>query len=393
MAGNENLKNAKRAKKDEFYTQLSDIEKELRHYKEHLKDKIILCNCDDPYESNFFKYFAMNFNFLELKKLIATCYCSSPIMGEQLSFIDINTLNIKDERKHAYKIEITEVRDENNDGAVDLADVEYLLKNKKNVLTLLEGDGDFRSEECVKLLKEADIVVTNPPFSLFREYVAQLIDYNKKFIIIGNVNAISYKEIFSYIKSDKLWLGKSIHSGDREFRVPDDYPLKASGFRIDEKGRKYIRVKGVRWFTNLDFKERHEDLILYKKYSEEEYPKYENYNAVNVDKTAEIPCDYYDVMGVPITFMDKYNPDQFEIIALGIVGSCDFTNNRKMEILNKNGKSTGRFTYNAKGTLYRKYNDIKDRQPAFKDCKTGDLYSSIYARILIRRRKNEYRTT
>ena len=296
----------------------------------------------------------------------------------------------KTTERNPYKIEITEVPDVNGDGAVDLTDVEYLIKNKKNTLTLLKGDGDFRSNECIELLKEADIVVTNPPFSLFREYVATLMKYNKKFIIIGNVNALTYKEIFSLIKNNKIWLGASIHSGDREFRVPDSYPLNASGVRIDEKGNKYIRVKGVRWYTNLDYNERHEDLILYKKYNKEIYPQYENYNAINVDVTTDIPCDYDDIMGVPITFMEKYNPDQFQIVALGITGSCDFTNERKMEILDKNGKPTGKYTINAKGTLYRKYNAERDKiAPAFKDCESGELYSSIYARILIKKRSNQ----
>ena len=203
----------------------------------------------------------------------------------------------------------------NGDGAVDLSDIELLLKSDKNVLTALDGDGDFRSEESIAFLKEADIVVTNPPFSLFREYVAQLIEYNKKFLIIGNINAVTYKEIFPLIKANKMWLGRSIHSGDREFRVPDDYPLNASGTRIDEEGKKYIRVKGVRWYTNLDYEARHDNLILYKHYTPEEYPKYDNYDAINVDKTNEIPNDYDGVMGVPITFLDKYNPDQFEIVA------------------------------------------------------------------------------
>ena len=219
-------------------------------------------------------------------------------------------------KRHPYKIEITEVIDSNGDGAVDLTDVEYLLRNKKNALTLLTGDGDFRSDECVEILKEADIVVTNPPFSLFREFVAQLVEYGKQFLIIGNVNAITYKEIFPLIKDNKLWMGYSIHSGDREFRVPDDYPLMAAGYRIDDDGRKYIRVKGVRWFTNLDYTERHTDLELWKSYSPDIYPQFDNYDAINVDATADIPEDYYGVMGVPITFLDKYNPDQFEIIGL-----------------------------------------------------------------------------
>lgn len=380
------MDNAKRNKADEFYTQLADIEKELRHYRDNFKDKIVFCNCDDPYESNFFKYFAMNFNFLGLKKLIATCYDNSPIAYSQLNFFGENK-SVANKNRHPYKIEINEVKDYNKDGATDLADVEFLLKNKKNSMSLLKDDGDFRSQECIDLLMQSDIVVTNPPFSLFREYVEQLISCNKKFIIIGNVNAISYKETFKLIKDNKLWLGQSIHSGDREFRVPDTYPLKAAGFRVDENGVKYIRVKGVRWFTNIDFKERHEDLILYKTYNDKEFPKYCNFNAINVDKTTEIPSDYNGLIGVPITFLDKFNPDQFEIIALGIVGSIDFTTERKMEILDKEGSPTGKYTINAKGTLYRKYNpEIDTKPPAFKDVETGELYSSIYARVIIKRR-------
>jgi hypothetical protein len=294
---------------------LVDIEKELKHYKEQFSGKVIYCNCDDPFESNFFKYFAMNFNFLGLKKLIATCYTGSPVAGEQLSLLDIESVKkINTEAKHPYKIEITEVHDENEDGAIDLSDVEFLIKHKNNALTLLNGDGDFRSAECIELQKEANIVVTNPPFSLFREYIAQLIEYEKCFIILGNVNAITYKDVFRLFAENKVWLGQSIHSGDREFRVPDHYPLQAAGFRTDENGVKYIRVKGVRWFTNLDFKERHENLTLFKKFSPEEYPTYDNYDAIEVSKTADIPYDYEGVMGVPITFLDKYNPEQFEIV-------------------------------------------------------------------------------
>ena len=311
---NSNLSKANKAKKDEFYTQLSDIENELRHYKDFFRDKTVFCNCDDPYESNFVKYFALNFNILGLKKLIATSYATSPIMYTQLDLFGGGTDFKSEEGRKPYKIEISEVKDYSGNGAVDLDDFEMLLK--KNPPEILKGDGDFRSDECVELLKEADVVVTNPPFSLFREYVAQLEGYRKKYIIIGNVNAITYKEIFPLIKENRLWLGASIHSGDREFRVPDNYPLEAAGYRVDEHGIKYIRVKGVRWYTNIDYSERHEDLILYKRYTPEEYPKYDNYDAINVDKTSEIPCDYYGVLGVPITFMDKYNPDQFEIIGL-----------------------------------------------------------------------------
>ena len=315
------MRNAQKNKNDEFYTALADIEKEMKYYKEYFKGKVVFCNCDDPFESNFFKYFAMNFNYLGLKKLISTCYAGSPIVTEQLSLFDVKGLVIKkEEAKKPYKIIITEVDDSNGDGAVDLSDVEYLIKNKKNTLTLLEEDGDFRSKECIELLKESDIVVTNPPFSLFREYVAQLVKYQKDFLIIGNVNAIAYRDFFHLIKENKVWMGASIHSGDREFRVPSSYPLKASGTRIDEHGNKYIRVKGVRWWTNLDYKERHEKLILYKKYTPEEFPKFDNYDAINVDKVSDIPYDYKGLMGVPITFLDKYNPEQFKIIASSQTG-------------------------------------------------------------------------
>ena len=331
MAKNENLRRASREKNDEFYTQLVDIEKELAHYKQHFKDKVVFCNCDDPYESNFFKYFAMNFNYLGLKKLICTSYHQSPVAWAQLSLFENEQVIIKTEGgKDPYKIEINQVDDFNYDGAVDLADVKWLLQNDKNSLTVLKGDGDFRSRECVGLLRQADIVVTNPPFSLFREFISQLVEYDKQFIVIGNVNAITYKEIFPLIKENKLWMGYSIHSGDREFRVPDDYPLNASGYRIDENGYKYIRVKGVRWFTNMDYVERHTDLDLWKKYTPEEYPKFDNYNAINVDVTADIPEDYYEEMGVPITFLDKYNPDQFEIIdGIGRYSILDNENTKK----------------------------------------------------------------
>lgn len=309
---NKNMSAAMAAKKDEFYTQLSDIEKELRHYWPHFRDKVVLCNCDDPYESNFFKYFALNFNQLGLKKLVCTCFDGSPVQGNEL-VLDFGDFS-DDPKKMAYKVEITEVKDLNGDGAVDLADVQYLLKNDKNAISMLKQHGDFRSAECMELLEEADIVVTNPPFSLFREYLGQLMEHRKKFLIIGNVNAITYKEVFPLIKDNKVWLGPSITSGDRKFNVPDYYPLKAAGCGIDPDGRKYIRVKGVRWFTNLDHNKRHEEMDLICRYSPEEYPNYDNYNAINVDKTSDMPCDYPGVMGVPITFLDKYNPEQFEII-------------------------------------------------------------------------------
>lgn len=314
MASNKDLNKANKAKKDEFYTMLADIEVELKHYRKHFRGKTVLCNCDDPFESNFFKYFAMNFNYLGLKKLIATCYQGSPVIGEEFEQLSMFEMDGETPKRHPYKIEITEVIDANGDGAVDLSDVEYLLRSKKNALTLLNGDGDFRSNECVEILKEADIVVTNPPFSLFREFVAQLMEYGKQFLIIGNINAITYKEIFPLVKQNKIWMGYSIHSGDREFRVPDDYPLEAAGSRVDCEGRKYIRVKGVRWYTNMDYVERHTDLELWRSYSNEKYPAFDNYRAIEVGATADIPEDYDGIMGVPITFLDKYNPDQFEIL-------------------------------------------------------------------------------
>lgn len=328
MAKNTDLGAARTAKKDEFYTQLTDIEKEMRYYRKHFKGKTVLCNCDDPFESNFFKYFALNFNRLGLKKLIATCYYSSPIVGQQLQYgYDANgqmTFSFEDKAveenksKRPYKAVVTQVYDKKGDGGVDMLDVAELFRSGENELVELEGDGDFRSPECLDLLDEADIVVTNPPFSLFRDYVAVLMEHQKHFIIIGNVNAITYKEIFPLIMENKLWFGASIHSGDRKFYVPDDYPLNAAGCGVDEDGKRYIRVKGVRWYTNLDLKQRHEEMILVKRYSPEEYPKYVNYNAIEVAKTSDIPCDYAGLMGVPITFLDKYSPEQFEIVGFSL---------------------------------------------------------------------------
>lgn len=351
------LRNARREKKDEFYTQLADIELEMKYYKEQFRDKIVFCNCDDPFESNFFKYFAMNFNHLGLKKLICTCYASSPIAWVQLSLFDNANVVVKTESgKQPYKIEITEVLDYNGDGAVDLFDVEYLLKNQKNTLSILQGDGDFRSQECIELLKKADIVVTNPPFSLFREYIAQLVEYRKMFLIIGNVNAIAYKEVFPLIKNNKMWLGCSIHSGDREFQVPDSYPLNAAGTRVDSNGNKFIRVKGVRWFTNLDNKDRHEIMPLYKKYNPEEYPTYDNYDAINVATTADIPYDFDGIMGVPITFMDKYNPEQFEIVGMGTGDTA------KVIGVKKNYRGRTDLAYTANGKQQCPYNRILIRR-------------------------------
>lgn len=293
-SANRNLRSAKSSKKDEFYTQLPDIENEIKHYKKHFKGKIVLCNCDDPRVSNFFHYFAYNFEELGLKKLITTCYKNQ-------------NAELFSENKSEQAIYLEYGGDKNKNRIPDPEEIG---------IEHLKNDGDFRSPECIELLKKADIVVTNPPFSLFREFVAQLIEHDKKFVIIGNQNALTYKETFKLVKENKLWFGNSIHSGDREFGVPKDYPLNAASSRTDEDGNKYIRVKGVRWFTNLDYEERHKDLILYKKYNEKEYPKYDNYNAINVNITKDIPMDYSGVMGVPITFIDKYNPEQFEILGM-----------------------------------------------------------------------------
>ena len=334
QTANKNLRSAKTDKKDEFYTQLSDIEKELKHYKNHFKDKVVLCNCDDPRVSNFFHFFSYNFEKFELKKLIATCYKSQD-----------SDLFSQNNSERAIYLEYT--GDKNGNNVPDLSEIG--IKH-------LQGDGDFRSKECIELLKQADIVVTNPPFSLFREYVAQLVEYDKKFVIIGNLNALTYRDIFKLIKEDKLWFGHSIHSGDREFRVPQDYPLNAAGSRVDEEGNKYIRVKGVRWFTNLDYTERHEDLLLFKTYSPEEYPTYDNYDAINVDITKEIPMDYPGVMGVPITYIDKYNPDQFEI--LGMASSAGY--NEEIVGIPFMGDKDARPLINGKNTYARVF--IKNKK-------------------------------
>lgn len=357
----ESFDNAKKSKADEFYTQLADIEKEMNHYKDFFKGKTVLCNCDDPRISNFFKYFALKFNELGLKKIITTCYKNQ----------EVDLFSQNDCEKAVY-IEYT--GNPNDPTSTDFSTIE---------VKELKGDGDFRSQECIELLKQSDVVITNPPFSLFREYVAQLIKYDKKFIIVGHQNAISYKEIFSLIKENKLWLGYGFKGGAAHF-INTHYEDYASAGDHKEG---MIRVSGVVWFTNIDIKKRHEELVMYKTYNPEEFPKYENYEAINVDKSTDIPMDYDGVIGVPITFLDKYSPDQFEIVGLGIVGSCEFTNERRMEILDKNGVPTGKYTVNAKGTLYRKHLESDKKPAAFKDCETGELYQSIYARILIKRKK------
>lgn len=286
-ATNRILQDAKKAKKDEFYTQLADIERELRHYKAQFKDKVVYCNCDDPRVSHFFHYFSYNFEKLGLKKLITTCYKSQEV--------DLFSQN---DSEQAICLEY--YGDKNNNNVPDLDEIG---------IKSLKGDGDFRSAEAIDLLKQADIVVTNPPFSLFREYVGQLMKYDKKFLIIGHQSAITYKEIFPFIKENKLWLGYGFKRNMAHF--VSHYEDTATD--ADHKDG-MIRVSGVQWFTNMDLSKRHEDLILYKAFDPADYPKYDNYDAIEVSKTREIPMDYKGVMGVPITFLNKYNPDQFEIV-------------------------------------------------------------------------------
>ncbi len=328
---NSNLHKANKAKKDEFYTQLVDIERELKHYKEQFKNKVVYCNCDDPFESNFFKYFAANFNALGLKKLITTSYSGSPIAGGQLPLLEVKGL--KPTGKEPFKIELNEITDTNADGAVGLTDVESLLKNNANIAMPLKGNGDFRSKECIDLLKQADIVVTNPPFSLFREYVGQLIEYNKNFLILGDQNATTTKDFFQLFKENKIWLGYD-NGGTKWFQVPDDYDIETQARIKIENGKKFFSMGRIVWYTNLETTKRHNELTLYRKYSPEAYPSYDNYEAINVDKVTEIPMDYEEVMGVPITFLDKYNPDQFEII--GQTHSGDVS--REVELLRKDPK-------------------------------------------------------
>lgn len=351
---NSNLAAAKRAKKDEFYTCREDIENELRHYESQFRGKIVYCNCDDPDTSEFWKFFQRNFNAWGLKRLIATHYEPDAV-------------------NYSYMIEM-------NPG--DAWDGTPVRKP-------IQSNGDFRSAACIELLEQADIVVTNPPFSLFREYVAQLMEYGKKFLIIGNINAVTYKEFFPLIKNNQVWIGPSIHSGDRKFYVPDDYPLEAAGCGIDSDGRRFIRVKGVRWFTNLDYKKRHEPLDLRGVYYDpDKYPRYDNYDAIEVSKTADIPCDYDGIMGVPITFLDKYCPEQFEIIGMGCGWNGDSelvlkTYSKKQKQYDKNGtvRDVGKLN---DGTPLIEIPRLSDKMTCYEA--DGHYYIRTYGRILIHRK-------
>jgi len=321
VADNRQLYKAKQQKKDEFYTQLADIENELRHYKPHFNGKTVYCNCDDPYESNFFKYFASNFNALGLRRLLATSYAGSPVVGEQLSLDGIAGLAGEGNGGTPHMIDIREVSDVDGDGAVALSDVEWLLRNDANTARRLKGDGDFRSPECVALLKQADVVVTNPPFSLFREYIAQLVEHGKQFLILGNKNSVTTKEVFPLICGGRLWMGHTPMGRDLLFDIPQELAETLVSTKKEGSGYKMVggRVMGRSascWFTNLDHSKRHEELILYREYTPEDYPQYDNFNAIEVGKTKDIPADWDGVMGVPITFLDKHNPDQFEIVGI-----------------------------------------------------------------------------
>jgi hypothetical protein len=337
---NIHLHKANKSKNDEFYTQLSDIEKEVKHYKDHFKDKVVFCNCDDPRVSNFFHYFSYSFEQLKLKKLITTCYKNQN-----------QDLFSENDSERAIYLEYTGDKDGNN-----------VPDSEEIGIKQFKGDGDFRSDECIELLKQADIVVTNPPFSLFREYVAQLINYNKKFIIIAHQNAITYKEIFKLIKDNKMWLGYGFSGGAAHF-INNHYEDYATA---GEHKEGMIRVSGVVWFTNLEIKKRHEDLILYKTYSPEEYPTYDNYDAIEVSKTKDIPIDYDGAMGVPITFLNKYNPEQFEVLGL-------------TDRDNSSGLRTKKYTLEEVPNP----NDL-DRGAVIKN---GNTYKAVYMRIVIKNKK------
>lgn len=339
---NQSLVRARESKRDEFYTQLSDIERELKHYKQHFKGKVVYCNCDDPRVSNFFHFFSHNFEKLGLKKLIATCYRSR----------DMSLFSQNDSDEAIY---LEYFGDKNGNSVPDADEIG---------IRQMHGDGDFRSEESIELLKQADIVVTNPPFSLFREYVAQLIEHDKKFIIVGSKNAITYKEIFKLIQSNKIWFGYGFANGNAFFSTPKDYSREfAAGVYDEQTG--LVKFRNVGWFTNIDNSKRHESIPLYKKYNPTEYPTYDNYDAIEVSKVAEIPEDYPGAMGVPITFLDRYNPEQFEIL-----GITDRDNNS--------------------GLKTKEYTDADARKPGDLNrravIKIGKEFKPTYARLLIRRK-------
>jgi len=353
-----NLTSAKSAKEDEFYTQLPDIERELRHYRKHFKDKVVYLNCDDPRMSNFFHYFSYNFEKLGLKKLIAACYKSQ----------DVDLFSQYDAEQAIY---LEYEGDKSGNGVPDLEEIGIVP---------LKGNGDFRSAESIELLKQADIVVTNPPFSLFREYIAQLIEHDKKFLIVGPHNAITYQGIFPLIQQNKLWLGYGFQAGNAYFAIPRDAEY-AKGVYDPATG--LVKFRNVTWFTNLDISKRHEELVLYKSYSAEEYPAYDNYDAIEVGKTVEIPADYDGVMGVPITFLDKYNPDQFEIvgIAKAPMGNPSKTYPTQTQVSSKGVRSSVKKLNDGPAMKV----DSPPRNKTYYEV-DGERYIQLYARILIRHR-------
>lgn len=384
---NRSLSAAKKAKQDEFYTQYVDIQKEVEAYLEYdpnaFRNKVVYCNCDDPFESNFFKYFAANFNKLGLKKLIATSYDGSPIAGQMTLFPEYNEGNGKRKKPKALAVIVDHVKDEDGDGAANVTDVELFLKRNKAARIALKGDpdkfpgGDFRSSECITLLKQSDIVVTNPPFSLFREYVAQLVEHEKKFVIIGSKNAITYKEIFPLVKENKMWVGAGFAKGNAYFSIPADRAREfANG--VYDKSTGLVKFRNVGWFTNLDHGRRHEELkcmsmadnLKFSKHKQikgkKEYDRYDNYDAIEVPYTDAIPGDYEGAMGVPISFLDRYNPNQFEI--LGITDRDDNSGLKTKQYSNADAPN---------------YSDL-NRRGAIR---VGRELVSTYARLMIRHRR------
>lgn len=352
---NINLNNALKARKDEFYTEYEDINKEIRNYREWFRGKTVLCNCGDSVESAFFQYFITNFNTLGISKLVTISYSQSSI--------DNTMASGRGAKQRAYKTVVTRAPDATLLRPDGSPNIDKLFEVDGNTVKFLTGDGDFRTPENEELLKQADVVVTNPPFSLFREYISQLYRHNKKFIVLGNMNTTTTKEIFPIFRDNKIWYGSSIRSGDRKFYVPEDYPLDATGCGIDKKGRKFIRVKGVRWFTNIECGAQRELLPLKRMYDPVENPVYDNYNAIEVSKTANIPTDYEGVMGVPITFLDKYNPTQFEILMLANGNARSNVDPGVLEMVG-----------------YRYHSEDKGGIPVLSGRRT-------YARVLIRHRK------
>ena len=383
------LHSAKKSKNDEFYTQYEDIQLELNNYKNTFEGKVVFCNCDDPYESQFFQYFIKNFNYLKLKKLICTSYSGSKILGEKLSLTDENHNDLAPQ--NGYVIEVSSVPMKNGRGVTD-EDVSNLLQSDLKGVRKLTGDGDFRSKECIEFLEECDIVVTNPPFSLFREYMAQILEFGKKFLVIGNLNAMKYGEIYPYYQSNKVWFGATYFKGGAAYFIgsPDLYDPKRMANPKNayiKDGKLYWRVNGVRWYTNLDHNKRHEELVLYATYSPETYQKYDNYDAIDVSKVVEIPKDYDGIMGVPISLMDKYNPEQFEIVGLSMKAGFGLKSFKRYDNY-KEVKQDGSFT----GSSGRKTNGnpmLKGKSPKgnYYIDEQGNCSYSLYDRLFIVNRK------